>query len=129
MTDETRRERGQRLLSEVAQLDMRVDPTDPFTQFTIDAVFGDVWSRPGLSRKERRLLSIAATVTAGMVEEAEIHQLGALKSGDVTPSEMMEIVIQLAHYSGWPKAASMYRQLTKICGELDLPLPGADSPS
>ena len=126
MSDETRRERGQRLLREVAQIDATVEPSDPFTQFTIDAVFGDVWTRPGLSRKERRLLSIAATVTSGMMDEAGIHQEGALKSGDVTSEEMMEVVVHLAHYAGWPKAASMYRQLTKICAELDLPVPKND---
>lgn len=126
MADETRRERGQRLFKEVTQFDMTLEPGDPFTQFTVDEVFGDVWTRPGLTRKERRLLSIAATVTSGMTEEAQVHQYGALKSGDITPEEMMEVVLQLAHYAGWPKAAAMYRQLGKLCADLDLPPVGLD---
>lgn len=128
MASETRRERGQRLFKEVTQFDMDLEPTDAFTAFTVDEVFGDVWTRPGLTRKERRLLSIAATVTSGMTEEAQVHQYGALKSGDVTPAEMMEVVVQLAHYAGWPKAAAMYRQLGKLCQDLGLPTPTLDEP-
>lgn len=128
MSSETRRQRGQRLFRDVTQFDMDLEPADAFTAFTVDEVFGDVWTRPGLTRKERRLLSIAATVTSGMTEEAQVHQYGALKSGDVTPDEMMEVVIQLAHYAGWPKAAAMYRQLGKLCSDLDLPAPRGEFP-
>lgn len=126
MADETRRQRGQRQFREVTQFDTTFEPGDPFTAFTVDEVFGDVWTRPGLTRKERRLLSIAATVTSGMTEEAEVHQYGALKSGDVTPAEMMEVVVHLAHYAGWPKAAAMYRQLGKLCSDLGLEPVGLD---
>ena len=61
-----------------------------------------------------------------MTEEAEVHQYGALKSGDITPAEMMEVVVHLAHYSGWPKAAAMYRQLVKLCSDLGLPPVGLE---
>ena len=127
MSSESRRERGKRLFREVTQFDQAIDPHDAFTAFTMDEVFGDVWSRPGLTTKERRLLSIAATVTAGMTGEAEVHQHGALASGDVTPEEMMEVVVHLAHYAGWPKAAAMYRQLGKVCADLGLPAPTEDT--
>ena len=43
---------------------------------------------------------------------------GALESGDITRDEMMEVVVHLAHYAGWPKAAAMYRQLLKLCADL-----------
>lgn len=120
MPSEDRRARGKRLFREVTNSPHDFEPSDPFTEFTIDEVFGDVWTRPGLTRKERRLLSIASAATSGMTDETQIHMAGALESGDVTATEMMEVIVHLAHYSGWPKAASMYRQLLALCASLGL---------
>jgi len=121
MSDTERRKRGQQNFKDVTQWDIDLEPADPFMRATVDAVFGDLWSRPGLTRKERRLISITCAASAGMADETLIHMTGALKSGDVTPSEMMEAILHIAHYSGWPRAASMYRQLGSICAELGLP--------
>ncbi len=115
-----RRTRGKKLFREVTQLDDAVEPSDAFLEFTIDEVFGDVWSRPGLTRKERRLISITAAATSSMPDETSFHLLGALKSGDLTPDELIEVILQIAHYSGWPKAASAYRALLGHCATLGL---------
>lgn len=127
MADSERRTRGKTLFQQVTQFDQAFEPSDAFTEFTIDAVYGDVWSRDGLTRKERRLLSIAAAATSSIPTETEAHMTGALKSGDITPREMMEVIVHLAHYAGWPKAASMYRMLGPLCAQLDLEAPGPDA--
>ncbi|MDG2303355.1 MAG: carboxymuconolactone decarboxylase family protein [Candidatus Binatia bacterium] len=126
MSDADRRKRGQENFKKVTQWDIDLEPVDPFMRATVDGVFGDLWSRPGLTHKERRFISITCAASAGMTDETQIHMTGALKSGDVTPTEMLETILQIAHYAGWPRAASMYRQLGSICAELDLPVPTGD---
>ncbi len=123
MSDVERRKRGQENFKKVTQWDVELVPGDPFMHATVDGVFGDLWSRPGLTHKERRLISITCAASGGMTEETQIHMTGALKSGDITPAEMMEAILQIAHYAGWPKAASLYRQLGSTCSELGLTPP------
>jgi len=54
MSDEQRRERGERIWREVMEFDA-LPATGPYTEFTIDTVFAERWNRPGLSRRDRRL--------------------------------------------------------------------------
>jgi 4-carboxymuconolactone decarboxylase len=89
------------MLQEVAQVPP-FDPPDQFTATNIDQVFGALWSRPGLSRRERRFLSLAVVGSRGMDFEVITHIRGALQSGDVSVAEMVEIILHVAHYAGWP---------------------------
>jgi 4-carboxymuconolactone decarboxylase len=125
MGDQSRRERGKRKFEAIAQLPA-FDPPDAFTAATLDRIFGDLWQRPGLSDRERRLLSIAIVGARGMDFEAKTHIGGALKSGDVSPAEMMEVILHVAYYAGWPHAAVLYRSFRALCAELDLDVPGSE---
>lgn len=125
MSDESRRERGKQKLAAIAQVPA-FDPPDAFTAATLDQVFGDLWQRPGLSDRERRLLSIAIVGARSMEFEAKTHIGGALKSGDVSPAEMMEVILHIAYYAGWPHAAVLYRCFRALCAELDLQVPGSE---
>ncbi len=87
---------------------MTVDPPDvvtPFEQATLDFVFGQVWSRPGLSRRDRRLVTLACVAAADSPTPIEHHAYAALNSGDLTLEELLEFVLQFAVYCGWPKAS------------------------
>ena len=126
MADSDRRERGKRKLEQIAQLPA-FDPVDDFTAATIDQVFGELWQRPGLSDRERRLLSLAIVGSRGMEFEARAHIGGALKTGDLSPAEMMEVILHVAHYAGWPCASVLYRTFRALCDELGLEVPGLDS--
>lgn len=125
MGDDSRRERGKRKLETVAQVPA-FDPPDAFTAATLDQVFGDLWQRPGLSDRDRRLLSIAIVGARGMDFEARTHIGGALKTGDLSPAEMMEVILHVAHYAGWPNASVLYRSFRALCGELGLEVPGPE---
>ena len=125
MSDESRRERGRRKFEAIVQVPA-FDPPDAFTAATLDQVFGDLWQRPGLSDRERRLLSIAIVGARGLDFEAKTHIGGALKSGDVSPAEMMEVILHVAHYAGWPHAAVLYRSFRALCAELQLEVPSPD---
>ena len=59
------------------------EPADAFLEATLDQVFGRVWSRPGLTRKERRWITLTSIASAGAVLPLEVHVRSALESGDI----------------------------------------------
>ena len=115
---ESRRERGQRMMQEVMGTPA-FPPPDAYTEFTVDALFGDVWSRPGLSRKERRLITLAVVGMTGAPGAIEGHVRAALTSGDVSREAMLEFIIHFAHYGGWPLSTNLYSAFQKTVAELD----------
>ncbi|RBY75794.1 carboxymuconolactone decarboxylase family protein [Geodermatophilus sp. TF02-6] len=76
-----------------------------FVGFTDDVLFGQVWTRPGLSPKERSLVTVAALTTGGDTEQPTYH-LQLAKDNGATESELVEAITHLAFYAGWPKAFS-----------------------
>jgi 4-carboxymuconolactone decarboxylase len=80
---------------------------DPYTsQGVLDTVFGELWTRPGLTRKERRLITLTCAGNAASPSAIEGHLRGALESGDLTLEEVQEFILHFAFYAGWPKAAT-----------------------
>jgi 4-carboxymuconolactone decarboxylase len=72
---------------------------------TEQVLFGDVWERPGLSKRDRSLVTIASLTTAGNWEQLRPHlQIG--RSNGLTEAEITEAFTHLAFYAGWPKALS-----------------------
>ena len=80
-------------------------PATPFEAATRDFVFGEVWPRPGLSRRERRWVTLACVAAADAPEPIDAQVFGALNSGDIELEAMLEFVLQFAVYCGWPKAS------------------------
>ena len=78
----------------------------------LDFVFADVWNRPGLSRRDRRWVTLACVAAADTVGPIESHVYAALKSGDMSFDEMQEFVLHFAVYCGWPKASFLDQVVT-----------------
>jgi len=74
--------------------------------------FGELWNRGGITRKERRLVTIACVAEAGAAALVDAHVYGALRTGDLSIDEMQEVVLHFAIYSGWPKAARLDEAMT-----------------
>ena len=74
-------------------------------QLTDDVLFGDVWKRPGLSPRDRSLVTVAALIAGGNTEQLRSHLLRARDNG-LTETELKEAIIHLAFYAGWPRAMS-----------------------
>jgi 4-carboxymuconolactone decarboxylase len=72
---------------------------------TEDVLFGDVWERPQLSKRDRSIITCAALIATGKTEQMEFHFPNAIKNG-VTPEELVEMITHLAFYVGWPNAMS-----------------------
>src|SRR5438067_5975551 len=72
---------------------------------TDDVLFGDVWERDELSKRDRSLITVAALITGGNTEQLRGH-LTRAKDNGVTEAELKEVMIHLAFYAGWPRAMS-----------------------
>ena len=85
----------------------------PLDEAARDFVYGEVWSRPGLSNRDRRLVTLACVTAAGAPEALEDHVRATLNSGDLTVKELEEFTLHLAVYSGWPKARHLQSVIQK----------------
>lgn len=74
-------------------------------RFTDDTLFGEVWERAELSKRDRSLITVAALTAMGAAEQLTFHIPEAVRNG-VTESELIETITHLAFYAGWPKAMS-----------------------
>lgn len=83
---------------------------------TDDVLFGDVWERPGLAKRDRSLITVSALVAMNRTEQLPYHLDRALENG-VTREELVEAITQLAFYSGWPTAMSALAIAKKVFAE------------
>lgn len=88
-------------------------------ELTDDVLFGDVWERSGLSKRDRSLITCAALVALNRTEQQRGHFTRALNNG-VKKDELVELITHLAFYSGWPtamSAANVAKQVLEEEGE------------
>ncbi|APH46011.1 4-carboxymuconolactone decarboxylase [Microbacterium sp. 1.5R] len=80
----------------------------PIQELVTEYAWGEVWSRPGLARRERSLINIAMLTALNRGHELQGHVRGALRNG-VTVSEIQEVLLQTAVYVGMPAALEAFR--------------------
>ena len=100
------RSRGLAKMAEVYGWDVS-DGDGDFFSMTVEHLFGEVWERPGLSLRDRRLMLIAMCVGSGLHDVAELQLDAGLRVGDLSAEDLREIVIFLTHYAGWPNGAKL----------------------
>ena len=72
-----------------------------FVELTDEMLFGDIWERPQLSKRDRSLITCAALVVSGKTDQMTSHFPRAIANG-VKLEEMIELITHLAFYAGWP---------------------------
>ena len=82
---------------------------------TDDVLFGDVWERTELSKRDRSLITVAALITNGSTEQLN-HHLVRAKDNGLSEAELKEVIIHLAFYAGWPRAMSAVTVAKEIFG-------------
>ena len=107
------RERGLAKMNEVYGWSMPDLPGD-FFAVTADHLFGEIWTRPGLDIAQRRLMLIGALAATGKHDILDIQLDSAYRLGELDDTALREIVIFLAHYLGWPTAATLNTQVEKL---------------
>ena len=77
-------------------------------ELTESVVYGDIWERPGLSKRDRSLITVAALIAMNRPDQLKGHTERALQNG-VTREELGEVITHLAFYAGWPCAMTAGR--------------------
>lgn len=112
-------EKGQNILKQLIgatsfpALDQLREFCPDFAQMIIAHGFGELYGRPGLDLKQRELVSLAALIAQGAVEQLRFHVPAALRAG-LTPQEIQEVVMQCAGYVGYPRAISAMQMVMEI---------------
>ncbi|MFM0321078.1 4-carboxymuconolactone decarboxylase [Caballeronia glebae] len=123
MTDDERYEAGMKVRRAVLSdahvdrsLENRTELTTEFQNFITRYAWGEIWTREGLPRHTRSLLTIAMMVALNRSEELALH-LRAAKNNGVTQDEIKEVLLQTAVYCGVPAANSAFHLAQKIFDE------------
>jgi 4-carboxymuconolactone decarboxylase len=123
MSDSDRHEQGMKTRREVLG-DDHVDRavanttefTEPFQDFITRYAWGDIWSRPGLDRKTRSCITLAALVSLRAENEIGMHVRAALRNG-LTPEEISEVILHTAIYAGVPAANAAFAIAQEVLGD------------
>jgi len=109
MADEDRYERGVEMLKKVYAGDVIVPPKGAmaFTDHMIQSLFAEVWTRDVLSMRDRRLILLGVIGALGEKDTFGIQCKAALKNGELDADQLREVLIMLANYAGYPRAAGM----------------------
>ena len=103
-----------------AHVDRAIERTTPFTEdfqdFITRYAWGEIWSRPGLDRRTRSIVTLTALVASGREHELEMHVRAALVNG-LTPDEIGEVLLQCAVYCGVPAANSAFAIAQRVLDE------------
>jgi 3-oxoadipate enol-lactonase/4-carboxymuconolactone decarboxylase len=101
-------------------VDRAVERTTPFTEAFQDFItryaWGDVWSRPGLDRRTRSIVTLTALVASGREHELELHVRAALRNG-LAPDEIGEVLLHCAVYCGVPAANGAFAIAQRVIDE------------
>lgn len=109
MAESERRKRGVEMIKEVYAGDVVVPPPGamPFSDIMLEQVFAEVWSRDVLSIRDRRLLLLGIIAEKGEAMTFGIQAKAALKRGELEPDELRELLLMIAQYAGYPRAAAL----------------------
>jgi 4-carboxymuconolactone decarboxylase len=124
MDDEQRHRQGLEVRRAVlgdAHVDRAIEQTTPLTKEFQDLItryaWGEIWTRPGLDIRSRRILVLGTMIAIGRWEEFQMHAAAALSEGGFTVDELKEIVLQQAIYCGVPAA----HQALHLVSQLEAP--------
>lgn len=103
--DELRR-KGLEKMNEVYAWEMPDMPGEYFA-LTVDHLFGSIWTRPGLSMRDKRIMTLSVVTALGLPDLSEVQVNAALHNEELTEEELREMAIFLTHYVGFPLGSKL----------------------
>lgn len=118
MSDQERRARGEAMIKEVYAGDVVTPPEGyVFTDVMLEQLFAEVWTRDTLSMRDKRILLLGIIAEKGEPATFKIQLKASLKRGEMTAEEAREMLLFIAQYAGYPRAASMLAPLEEAIAE------------
>lgn len=114
--DEQRR-KGLEKMNEVYSWEMPNIEGDAYFDLTVDHLFGTIWTRPGLSMRDKRLMTLAVVTALGEQGLAEVQVNAALANGELSEDELKEMAIFLTHYVGFPRGSGLNGVVGKVAAK------------
>jgi 4-carboxymuconolactone decarboxylase len=111
--DELRR-KGLEKMNEVYGWEMPNIEGDAYFDLTVDHLLGSIWTRPGLSMRDKRIMTLTAVTAVGSRDLAEIQINAALHNGELTAEELKEVSVFLTHYLGFPLGSKLDGAVSKV---------------
>jgi len=111
--------RGMKVLKRMGREELMLNQkalSEEMYEMSVGHLFGDVWGRPGLSLRDRQLVTLAANIAMARPSGNHSHYLSAMHLG-ITQREIIEVMIQVGHYCGWPTLSNAVRQFSEIMEE------------
>lgn len=93
--------------------------TEEFQSLITRYAWGEIWSRPGLDVRTRRVLVIGTLLALGQWEELAMHVRAAIAAGDLSANDVKEIALQQAIYCGVPAANAAFRVVSEVIAEIN----------
>jgi 4-carboxymuconolactone decarboxylase len=87
---------------------------DPFFDLTVEHLFGSIWTRPGLSMRDKRIMTLTAVAALGLPDLAEIQANAALHNEELTAEELKEMAVFLTHYLGFPLGSKLDGAVSRV---------------
>lgn len=124
MSNETRREQGRRIRTEVlgeTHVARSLEEADEFTlpmqELVMDYAWAEIWARPGLDRRSRSVLNLGLLAALGHHHELAVHVRGAVRNG-LSETEIREVLMQTAVYCGMPVGLEAFRVAGAVLAQL-----------
>ena len=111
------RSKGLTKMNEVYGWDMPDIEGDPYFDLTVEHLFGAIWTRPGLSMRDKRLMTLTVVAALGNSDLAEIQANAALHNEELTVAELKEMAIFLTHYLGFPLGSKLDGAISKVAAK------------
>ncbi len=111
--------RGFEVLKEMGRQDTMLNQKELYPDLydlSVGYLFGEIWTRPHLDLRERELITLAANIAMARPVGTHSHYRSAQHLG-ITKEEIMEVIIHVGHYTGWPTMALAVSQFTEVLKE------------
>ena len=122
LADQDRYERGAEMLNKVYAGEVQAPPkgTMAFADLMVEGLFGEMWTRDVLSIRDRRLILLGVIGALGEKDTFAIQAKATLKNEELTPEQLREVVIVLANYAGYPRAAGVLGIVEQQIAAMDM---------